>query len=536
MSRTAYSHIIVGGGTAGCVLAARLSETPTNTVLLLEAGARDWHPYIHMPVGFAKMTGGGLTWGYSTVPQKHAGNRRIPYAQGRVLGGGSSINAEVFTRGVPADYDRWARDEGCPGWSFEDVLPYFLKSEGNTAFADRWHGTEGPLGVSSIAAPQPITRAFVMACQQYGIPYTHDFNGAAQAGAGYYQLNVVNGRRCSAARGYLDPARGRANLTILTRAASERLVFDGHRVTGVTYRHRGQLRTAHAESEVIVTAGAIGSPKLLMRSGIGPGDHLKSLGIEVRADVAEVGENLADHVNIDLVAELRSHESLDKYRRPHMAAWAGLQYALFRSGPVASNVVEGGLFWYSGEDRSNPDLQFHFLAGAAAEDGVGGVGPGRSGITLNCYGLRPRARGTVRLASSDPDAPPLIDPNFMGHPDDLETTVRALKLSREIFSQPALARYVRRVVLPDDALRTDAELRDFVTHHCRTSYHPVGTCRMGSDDGSVVDTRLKVRGFDGLRVCDSSVFPSLTGSNTNAPTVMLAEKASDLIVEGAACS
>lgn len=532
MPGAAYSHVIVGGGTAGCVLAARLSELPANRILLLEAGPRDWHPYIHLPVGFAKMTGGGLTWGYRTEPQRHAGNRRIPYAQGRVLGGGSSINAEVFTRGVPADFDRWANEEGCTGWSFREVQPYFLRSEGNTALADAWHGTDGPLGVSNIANPQPMTRAFVMACQQYGIPYNHDFNGPQQAGTGYYQLNVVNGRRCSAARGYLYPARSRPNLTVLTRARTRRLIFDGYRATGVEFLHKGRTHTVRAEGEVILTAGAIGSPKLLMLSGIGAGDHLKSLGIAVRADVSGVGQNLADHVNIDLVAELHAHESLDRYRRPHLAAWAGLQYAMFRNGPVASNVVEGGAFWYSGDDRSIPDLQFHFLAGASAEDGVGGVAPKSSGVTLNCYGLRPKARGTVRLASADPDAAPLMDPNFMGHPDDLETTVRGLKTSLEIFAQPALARHVRRIVLPDASVRTDEEFRDFVRTHCRTSYHPVGTCRMGTDSGSVVDERLRLRGFEGLRICDSSVFPSLVGSNTNAPTAMLAEKASDLVIDG----
>jgi len=533
MQDSGYSHIIIGGGTAGCVLAARLSEISTNRVLLLEAGSCDWHPYIHMPIGFAKMTGSGLTWGYRTEPQRHAGNRQIPYAQGRVLGGGSSVNAEVFTRGVPQDYDRWANEEGCPGWSFRDVQPYFLRSEGNTALADNWHNTEGPLGVSNIADPQLMTRAFVMACQQYGIPYNHDFNGPVQAGAGYYQLNVVNGRRCSAARGYLHPTRHRANLTVLTRAVSQRLLFDGYRATGVEFRHRGRTQTAHAECEVIVTSGAIGSPKLLMLSGIGPADHLRSLGIDLRADIAQVGSNLADHVNIDLVAELHGHQSLDKYRKSHLAAWAALQYALFRTGPVASNVVEGGLFWYSGDDRSIPDLQFHFLAGASAEAGVAGVAPGRSGITLNCYGLRPKARGTVRLASKDPTQPPLIDPNFMGHPDDLETTIRGLKTSLALFEQPALAKHVRRVVLPDESVKSDDDLRNFVRNHCRTSYHPVGTCRMGSDDQSVVDTRLKLRGFEGLRICDSSVFPSLVGSNTNAPTAMLAEKASDLIAQDA---
>ncbi len=530
MAQSSFSHIIVGGGTAGCVLAARLSEDPATRVLLLEAGGRDWHPYIHMPVGFAKTTGSNLTWGYHTEPQVHAENRRIPYAQGRVLGGGSSVNAEVFTRGVPQDYDRWANQEGCPGWSFADVQPYFLRSEGNRNLAGSWHGTEGPLGVSNVAHPLPLTRAFVMACQQKGIPFNHDFNGSNQAGAGYYQLNVVDGRRCSAAKGYLDPARGRENLTILTGAQSQRLLLDGRRVVGVEYTHKGTTSQAHAETEVILTAGAVGSPKLLMLSGIGPADHLRETGIEVREDHAEVGANLSDHVNIDLVAELHDHGGLDKYKKPHWAAWAGLQYVMNRTGPVASNVVEGGLFWYSDADQTIPDLQFHFLPGAGAEDGVGSVSKGSSGITLNCYGLRPKAKGTVRLGSGDPSAAPRIDPNFFGHPDDLATTVAGLKISREVFSEPALAKHVRRIVLPDDSLKTDDELSEFVRNHGRTSYHPVGTCRMGSDHGAVVDTELKLNGFDGIRICDSSIFPSLIGSNTNAPTAMIAEKAADMIL------
>lgn len=344
MQERSYSHVIAGGGTAGCVLAARLSEDPSTNVLLLEAGGRDWHPYIHLPVGFAKLTDSRVTWGYHTEPQVHAGNRRIPFAQGRVLGGGSSINSEVFTRGVPADYDRWAEQEGCPGWSFADVQPYFLRSEGNTSLADRWHGTEGPLGVSNIAAPLPITKSFVMACQQSGIPFNHDFNGAVQEGAGYYQLNVVNGRRCSAARGYLGPARGRKNLTILTGAACQRLIVQGTRVKGVEYLHKGSTQIAHADAEVILTAGAIGSPRLLMLSGIGPADHLRSLGIDVLADHGDIGSNLSDHVNIDLVAELHDHGGLDRYKKPHWAAWAALQFLMNRTGSIASNVVEGGLF------------------------------------------------------------------------------------------------------------------------------------------------------------------------------------------------
>lgn len=333
--------------------------------------------------------------------------------------------------------------------------------------------------------------------------------------------------------GYLHPAGHRTNLTVLTRALSQRLLFEGYRATGVEFRHRGRMQTALADCEGIVTSGAIGTPKQLMLLGIGPGDHVRSLGIEVCADVAQVGSNLSDHVIIDLVAELHGHPSLDKYRKLHHAACAGLTYALFRSGPVASNVVEGGLFWYSADALGIPDSQFHFLAGVSAENGVSGVAPGRSGITLNCYGLRPKAHGTVRLASNDPDQPPQIDPNFIGHSVDLETTIRGLKTGFDIFKQPALARCFLPVVLPDALARTDDDFRNFVRNHCRTSYHTVGTCRMGSDDHSVVDTRLKLRGFEGLQICDSSVFPSLVGSNTNVPTALLAEKASDLISQDA---
>lgn len=450
--------------------------------------------------------------------------------KGRVFGGGSSVNAEVFTRGVPQDYDRWAQEEGCPGWSFADVQPYFIRSEGNTILADPWHGTDGPLGVSNVANPLPLTKSFVMVCQQFGIPFNHEFNGPKQAGTGYYQLNVVDGLRCSAAKGYLDPVRVRANLTINTGAIGQRLNISGSRISGVEYLYRGTRRTVNADVEVILTAGAIGSPKLLMLSGIGPADHLRDVGVEVRADHAGVGANLSDHVNMDLVAELHGHGGLDKCRKPHWAAWAGLQYLMNCTGPVASNVVEGGLFWYSGDDWSTPDLQFHFLPGAGAEDGVGSVAKGSSGITLNCYGLRPKARGTVKLASDNPAQPPKIDPHFFGHLHDLATTVAGLKICREIFSKRALAKHLRRVVLPDDRLRTDVELSTFVRNHGRTSYHPVGTCRMGSDNKAVVDNNLKLHGFEGFRIYDSSIFPRLVGSNTNTPIAMVAEKASDIVL------
>ena len=528
MAAKGYDYVIVGGGSAGCVMASRLSENPDVRVLLLEAGGRDTNPYIHMPVGFAKMTTGPLTWGLVTAPQKHAGNREIPYAQARVLGGGSSINAEIFTRGVPDDYDRWAHDEGCDGWSFQDVQPYFLRSEGNEILASGYHGTEGPLGVSNIRDPQPVTRAFVQACQQYGMPYNPDFNGPVQEGAGVYQTTIRNARRCSVAVGYLRPVMGRPNLTVETGCLTTKILFSGNRAIGVEYRQDGALKSVRADLEVVVTAGAIGSPKIMLLSGVGPADHLRALGIEVVQDLPGVGENLSDHFGIDIVYELKTADSLDKYNKLHWMLWAGLQYTLFKSGPVTSNVVEGGAFWRQDRSLANPDLQFHFLAGAGMEAGVPAIQSG-SGCTLNSYTLRPKSRGTVKLRSSRPEDKPIVDPNFIAEPDDLRVSAEGVKISREIMNQPAFAKYVRQEHFPGKDVRTQADFENYARQYGRTSYHPTGTCKMGVDEMAVVDPQLRVRGLEGIRICDSSIMPSLIGSNTNAPTIMIAEKGSDLI-------
>jgi len=528
MAAKGYDYVIVGGGSAGCVMANRLSENPDARVLLLEAGGRDTNPYIHMPVGFAKMTTGPLTWGLVTAPQKHAGNREIPYAQARVLGGGSSINAEIFTRGVPDDYDRWAQDEGCEGWSFQDVQPYFLRSEGNEILASGYHGTEGPLGVSNIRDPQPVTRAFVQACQQYGMPYNPDFNGPVQEGAGVYQTTIRNARRCSVAVGYLRPVLGRPNLTVETGCLTTKIVFSGNRAIGVEYRQDGALKSVRADQEVVVTAGAIGSPKIMLLSGVGPADQLRALGIEVVQDLPGVGENLSDHFGIDIVYELKTADSLDKYNKLHWMLWAGLQYTLFKSGPVTSNVVEGGAFWRQDRSLANPDLQFHFLAGAGVEAGVPAIQSG-SGCTLNSYTLRPKSRGTVKLRSSRPEDKPIVDPNFIAEPDDLRVSAEGVKISREIMNQPAFAKYVRQEHFPGKEVRTQADFENYARQYGRTSYHPTGTCKMGVDAMAVVDPQLRVRGLEGIRICDSSIMPSLIGSNTNAPTIMIAEKGSDLI-------
>jgi len=525
-----YDYIIVGGGSAGCVLATRLSGQSDARVLLIEAGGKDWHPYIHMPVGFAKMTSGPFTWGLKTAPQKHANDREIPYAQARVIGGGSSINAEVFTRGNPADYDRWAHEEGCEGWAFDDIRQYYLRSEGNTILSGEWHGTDGPLAASDLPDPMPVTRAFVQSCQELGMPYNPDFNGKTQEGTGVYQTTTLDKRRCSTASGYLRPALKRPNLTVKTRTLVTRILFDGGRARGVEIRAKGGgTRTIEADREVLVASGAVGTPKLMMLSGVGPAAHLREHGIEVVNDLPGVGANLNDHYGIDIVAELEGHDSLDRYNKPHWAIWAGLQYALFRSGPITSNVVEGGAFWYSGEAPEMPDLQFHFLAGAGAEEGVPTVRRGASGITLNSYTLRPKSRGTVRLRSADPADLPVVDPNFLAEPDDLKTSVEGVQISREIFHQPSLQKHIRRMVLPADDVKTPDDFAAYARRYGRTSYHPTCTCKMGKDEMAVVDPRLRVHGLDGIRICDSSVMPSLIGSNTNAATVMIAEKASDLI-------
>lgn len=529
MSAGGYDYVIIGGGSAGCVLANRLSEMDGAQILLIEAGGRDTNPYIHMPVGFAKMTQGPLTWGFNTVPQKNANNREIPYAQARVLGGGSSINAEVFTRGNPVDYDRWANEEGCEGWSFAEIQKYFVRSEGNTILADDWHGTDGPLGISNIQNPQPMTRAFVQSCQQRGMPYNPDFNGPKQEGAGVYQTNTLNAKRCSAAVGYLHPVLNRPNLSLESNCLVTRVMFEGNRAVGVEYKKGNELKQVRAASEVIMTSGAIGSPKMMMLSGIGPEDELKKHGIDVVHHLPGVGENLNDHFGIDIVAELTGHYSLDKYQKPHWMVWAGLQYWLFKSGPVTSNVVEGGAFWYADQNAPVPDLQFHFLAGAGAEEGVPSVPKGSSGITLNSYTVRPKARGSVKLRSADPADNPLVDPNFLGHPDDLKTSVEGVKISREIFEQKALQKYIHKIHFPDDEVKTQADFEAYARQYGRTSYHPTCTCKMGVDEMAVVDPQMRVHGIDGLRICDSSTMPSLVGSNTNAPTIMMAEKASDMI-------
>ena len=518
-----FDYIIVGGGAAGCTLAARLSDDPGVSVCLLEAGSPDRNPYLHLPAGFFKVVRSPFIWDYTTW----SGGRSVPYPQGRVLGGGSSINAMVFTRGCPEDYDAWARDFGCHGWDYKGVRPYFVRSECNDVFGGPHHGTRGPLTVSS-TAPQKMTRVFVQAAQEAGLPYRADFNAGEQAGAGFYQSFTQDGRRSSAARVYLRPALGRPNLTLRTDVQVLRVVIENGRASGVELAEKDGRTVLYADREVIVTAGAIGSPRLLMLSGVGPAEALEPLGIEMRRDLPGVGANLHDHMDVDLLAQLNGPHGIDRYKRIHWQAWAGLQYALFRSGPAASNIVEAGAFWWGDRYEKTPDLQLHFLPGAGLEGGIGSV-PGGQGCTINTYFVRPRSRGRVRLTSADPLAMPGIELNAFDDPVDLERTVDGLELCREILMQPAFAPYLTAEHLPGPTCRSRADMAAFAREYARSAYHPVGTCRMGSDEASVVDPDLRVRGVAGLRVCDSSVMPRIVSSNTNAATIMIAERAADLI-------
>ena len=519
-----YDYIIVGGGPAGCVLANRLSEDAAIKVLLLEAGGSDWNPLFHMPAGFAKMTKGVASWGWETVPQKHLKNRVLRYTQAKVIGGGSSINAQIYTRGNAADYDLWATEDGCTGWDYRHVLPYFKRAEDNQRFNDDFHSYGGPLGVSMPSAPLPICDAYIRAGQELGIPYNPDFNGREQAGVGFYQLTQRNRRRSSASLAYLATIRDRKNLTVRMNAPVRSIDLEKTLVTGVTLMSGEVLR---ANREVIVSSGAIGSPKLLLQSGIGPADHLKKAGVNVKHDLPGVGENMQDHLDLFVIAECTGDHTYDGVAKLHRTLGAGLQYIFLRSGPVASSLFETGGFWYADPDARSPDIQFHLGLGSGIEAGVEKLK--NAGVTLNSAYLHPRSRGTVRLASNDPAAAPLIDPNYWSDPHDRKMSLEGLKIAREILQQDALKPYVMAERLPGPKVVSDDDLFDYACANAKTDHHPVGTCRMGTDAMAVVDLELKVRGLEGLRVCDSSIMPRVPSCNTNAPTIMVGEKGADII-------
>lgn len=522
-----FDYIITGAGPAGCVLANRLSEDPSVKVLLLEAGGGDWNPLFQMPAGFAKMTKGVASWGWETVPQKHMKGRVLRYTQAKVIGGGSSINAQLYTRGNAADYDLWSHEDGCDGWDYRSILPYFKRAEDNQRFADDYHSYGGPLGVSMPVSALPICDAYIRAGQELGIPYNHDFNGKQQAGVGFYQLTQRDRKRSSASLAYLNPIKSRKNLTIRLGARVSRIVLEGSRAVGVEVATKSGTEVVRAEREVLVTSGAIGSPKLLLQSGIGPADHLTSVGVKVLHDLPGVGGNMQDHLDLFVISECTGDHTYDGVAKLHRTAWAGLEYLLFRSGPVASSLFETGGFWYADPDARSPDIQFHLGLGSGIEAGVEKLK--NAGVTLNSAYLHPRSRGTVRLSSSDPSASPLIDPNYWSDPHDRKMSIEGLKLAREIMQQAALKPFVMAERLPGPKVMTDDELFDYGCANAKTDHHPVGTCKMGKGPEAVVGLDLKVHGLEGLRVCDSSIMPRVPSCNTNAPTIMVGEKGADLV-------
>ncbi|MGO1074952.1 GMC family oxidoreductase [Inquilinus sp. CA228] len=520
--------VIVGGGSAGCALAGRLSEDPGTTVEVLEEGPRDWSPYIHLPVTYYKTAKGPLLAKYPYQRSQAQSDELNPtMVQARVLGGGSSVNAMLYVRGVPADYDEWAA-AGAEGWSYRDVLPYFTRAEDNDRFCNDAHGVGGPLGVSDQQFTHPLTKVWLQACQQAGLPYNDDFNSGRQEGCGLYQITARNGRRSSAAVAYLGDAGRRRNLRINTGCRATRIVVRNGRAIGVEYRKGDQAWVVRAEREVILSTGAFNTPKLLLLSGIGPAEQLRRHGVKVVHDLPGVGRNYQDHMEMSLVYRLTGQHSYDKYKRLGWQAWAGLEYALFRSGPVTSNVAEGGAFWRSSGNEASPDLQLFFLAGAGVEDGVDAV-PGGNGCTVSVTQTRPRSRGYVELRGPDPDLPPLIVPNYLTDPHDLACMADGARLAQEIMGQPVLRSYVAGPHVPSRPLASGTDLENFVRKEAHPGLHPCGTCRIGRDDMAVVDPELRVRGIDGLRIADASVMPNIVSGNLNSVAIMIGERAAAFV-------
>lgn len=526
-----FDYIVVGGGSTGCVVASRLSEDPSVRVLLLEEGPRDLNPYIHIPGAYYKTAQGALLKRLEWEPAAEQGRTETPtMVQARVLGGGSSVNAMIYIRGVPSDYEQWVA-LGADGWSYDDVLPFFKRAEDNNRFCNEVHGVGGPLGVSDIEHIHPLTRAWLQACQQAGLPYNPDFNSGDPAGCGLYQITARNGRRSSAAVAYLHPARRRGNLCVETGITVTRIMIENGRAVGVECAKGKRAKVFKAEQEVVLSAGAIGTPKLLMLSGIGPADQITGQGLQVQADLPGVGQNLQDHIEISLVYQLNGPHSYDKYKKPFWKAAAGLNYALFRGGPASSNLIEGGAFWWGDKAEASPDIQYFMVVGAGIEEGVDAV-PGGNGCTVNLGQIRPRSRGEVTLASADPSVNPRVAPRYFSDPYDLEAITEGALGALDIMGQPAIAKYIEARHTPSPSLRTREEIRAFCLKDAHAALHPSGTCRMGQDEMSVVDSQLRVWGIDRLRVADASVMPTLISGNPNAVCIMIGERAADFLRSG----
>lgn len=531
METETFDIVIIGAGSAGCALAGRLSENGKYSVALLEAGPKDRNPWIHLPIGYAKtMWNRRLNWGYYTEPDANMLGRKIYWPRGKVLGGCSSINGLIAIRGQKQDYDHW-RDLGNPGWSFEDVLPYFIRLENNDLpHGGPLHGKSGPVPVTSIKTPHELIEMVIAASEKLGLRRTTDFNGPDQEGAGYYQLTIRNGLRCSSAKAYLKPAAERRNLTVVTDAQATRLLFDGKRATGVACRVNGGDRVFHARRTVVLSAGALQSPQLLMLSGIGPGAELARHGIPVIHDLPSVGRNLQDHLQIRLIYRMRRPITTnDQLKTWFGQIKLGMQWMLTRSGPLAVGINQGGIFARVLPESATPDVQFHVATLSA--DMAGGKPHPFSGCTLSVCQLRPESRGEVKLASADPLAAPLIYSNYLSSETDRRCVTAAINFARRLAVTEPLKSEIAEEFLPGSDAVGDDDLLHFAREYGATIFHPSGTCRMGSDDGAVVDPRLRVRGIEGLRIVDCSVMPTLVSGNTNLPVIMIAEKAADMIKE-----
>jgi len=527
-----YDYIIVGAGSAGCVLANRLTESGQHRVLLLESGGPDTNRWIHVPIGFAKtMFNPEVNWMFETEPESRMHGRNIKVPRGRVLGGSSSINGLIYIRGQREDFDDW-RALGNPGWGYEDCLPYFKKSEDQARGANEWHGSGGPLTVSDVKDTHPLADAFIAAGESVGIRRNDDFNGAHQEGLGYFQGTTRDGKRCSAAVAYLHPAMRRSNLTVITHAHASRVLTEGTRATGVEFTVNGTAQQAHADKEVILAAGAIQSPQLLQLSGIGPGELLQRHGIPVVKALSGVGRNLHDHLQARIIWRCTDPITVND---DLMSAWRklkiGMQYAFNKSGPLSWFAGLAGGFARTREDLDRPDVQFHFFP--YSTDRTDPSLHQFSGFTMSVCKLRPESRGALEIKSRDPSAAPAIQINFLERESDVATMLDGLKLVRKIAAAPALSRWITTEHDPGSSCASDDDIVDFIRRKGITVYHPVGTCKMGSDTEAVVDQQLKVHGMQQLRVIDASVMPVVTSGNTNAPTIMIAEKAADMILSGA---
>jgi choline dehydrogenase len=527
-----FDYVVVGAGSAGCVLANRLSADGRYSVLLLEAGPKDNNLWIHVPLGYGRLfKEKTVNWMYQTEPEPGLDGRTIFQPRGKVLGGSSSINGLLYVRGQHEDYDRW-RQHGNSGWGFDDVLPYFKKAENQERGADDFHGAGGPLPVSDLVHADPLSAAFIAAAAETGIPVNPDFNGASQEGAGFFQTTTRRGRRASTAVAYLRPARGRRNLQVETSALAQRILFDGRRADTIEFRQAGVLRTARARKEILVSSGAYNSPQLLQLSGVGPAELLRQHGIDVVLDAPGVGHDLQDHMQVRVVMRCTQSITLnDVVNSPVRRILAGARYAAFRKGPLTIAAGTSGAFFKSSPRLATPDIQIHFLP--FSTDKMGERLHSFSGFSASVCQLRPESRGSLRIRSADPTMAPEIRINYLSTEVDRIANVEGLKVLRRILQAPALRPYVMQEVDPGAKVSTDEELLNYCRARGSTIYHPTSTCRMGSDPLAVVDQSLRVRGLEGLRVVDGSIMPDLVSGNTNAAIIMIAEKASDMILEDA---